>query len=164
MRRRGIDIGNAKSLRVVQTVRNLNELTSEISKTNHIIFQRVTRNPSFETERMLLRSYADLTIVDVPSRSFHRRDGWHEYSEEEWELVYFFKSYSGNNSDEGWAAYLVPKDAEVGERFYISELIEDVVAEEFWDSIIPAIDGEAIWSGKSLDLDASIYDEQFMVG
>ena len=164
MRRRGIDIGNAKSLRVVQTVRNLNELTSEISKSNHIIFQRVTRNPSFETERMLLRSYADLTIVDVSSRSFHRRDGWHEYSEEDWELVCFFKSYSGNNSDEGWAAYLVPKDAEVGERFYISELIEDVVAERFWNSIIPAIDGEAIWSGKSLDLDTSIYDEQFMVG
>ena len=164
MRRRGIDIGNAKNLRVVKTVRNLNELTSDICKTNHVMFQRVTRNPSFATERMLLRSYADLTIVDVPSRSFHRRDGWHEYSEEEWELVYFFKSYSGNNSDEGWAAYLVPIDAEVGERFYISELIEDVVAERFWGSIIPAIDGEAIWSGKDLVLDAAIYDESFIVG
>ena len=164
MRRRGIDIGNTKNLSVVKTVRNLNELTSQISKSNHIIFQRVTRNPSFETERMLLRSYADLTIVDVPSRSFHRRDGWHEYSEEEWELVYFFKSYSGNNSDEGWAAYLVPKDAEVGERFYIEEVIEDIVAEIFWGTAIPANDGEAFWNGKGLDLDTTVYDESFVVG
>ena len=164
MRRRGIDIGNAKNLRVVKTVRNLNELTSDISKTNHVLFQRVTRNPSFATERMLLRNYSDLTIVDVPSRSFYRRDGLQEYSEDQWELVHFFKSYSGNNSDEGWAAYLVPKDAEVGERFYIEEVIEDIVAEIFWGTAIPANDGEAFWNGKGLDLDTTVYDESFVVG
>ena len=164
MRRRGIDIGNTKNLSVVKTVRNLNELTSQISKSNHIIFQRVTRNPSFETERMLLRSLADLTIVDVPSRSFYIRDGLQEYSEDQWELVHFFKSYSGNNLDEGWVAYLVPKDAEVGERFYIEEVIEDIVAEIFWGTAIPANDGEAFWNGKGLDLDTTVYDESFVVG
>ena len=164
MRRRGIDIGNAKNLRVVKTVRNLNKLTSEISKSNHIIFQRITRNPSFETERMLLRSLADLTIVDVPSRSFHRRDGWYEYSEEEWELVHTFKSYSGNNSDDGWDSYIVPIDAQIGERFYVEDVIEDIVAETFWGTAIPAQDGEAIWNGIMLKIDYTLYNETFMVG
>ena len=164
MSRRGIDIGNTKNLRGVKTVRNLNELTSEISKANHIVFKREDRNPSFAKERMLLRNYADLAIVEVPSRSFYKSDGWYEYSEDEWELVHTFKSYSGNNSDEGWAAYLVPKDAEVGERFYIEEIIEDIVAEKFWGTAIRAKDGEAIWTGMMLKIDENVYDKNFMVG
>jgi hypothetical protein len=59
---------------------------------------------------------------------------------------------------------LVPKDAKEGERFYIEDVIDDIVAERFWGSIIRAKDGVGIWNGRNLEIDTKMYDKVFMVG
>jgi len=60
--------------------------------------------------------------------------------------------------------YLVPKDAREGERFYIEDVIGDIVAERFWGSIIRAKDGEAVWNGRNLEIDKSLYEKTFLIG
>ena len=60
--------------------------------------------------------------------------------------------------------YLVPKDAKEGERFYIEDVIDDIVAERFWDGIYRAKSGVGVWNGKDLEIDESLYEKTFLVG
>ena len=52
--------------------------------------------------------------------------------------------------------YLVPKDARGGERFYVEDVIDDIVAERFWDGIYRAQDGVGIWNGHSIEIDTKL--------
>ena len=60
--------------------------------------------------------------------------------------------------------YLVPKDAREGERFYVEDVIDDIVAERFWDGIYRAQDGVGIWNGHNIEIDTKLYVRVFMVG
>ena len=60
--------------------------------------------------------------------------------------------------------YLVPKDAREGERFYIEDVIDDIVVQRFWDSIIRAKDGVGIWNGRKLKIDKNCYKDTYVIG
>ena len=56
------------------------------------------------------------------------------------------------------------KTIKLGDRVYIEDLIEDIVAGAFWGSVSPAVDAEAIWNGSTLQIDHSAFDRFEKIG
>ena len=46
----------------------------------------------------------------------------------------------------------------------IEDIINDIVAERFWDGIYRAKSGVGIWNDMDLKIDESLYEENFLVG
>ena len=159
-----------KNLRTVKTIReksyDKDYLSAEDIRNNHIITKKIEPNEDFFSTRMLLKNYKTGAFKQVTDRQMFVQYGEHVYyPETEWEELLTFKKYRGSNYYlYTWAMYLVPKDAREGERFYVEDVIDDIVAERFWDGIYRAQDGVGIWNGHNIEIDTKLYDRVFMVG
>ena len=169
----GVQIDNllkGQNLRTVKTLREKNynkySLSVDDRNKNYLITKRIEPNEDFFSSRMLLKNYKTGEIKEVSDRHMFVQYGEYiTYSETEWEELLTFKIYQGSISYlYAWAIYLVPKDAKEGERFYVKDVIDDIVAERFWDGIYRAQDGVGIWNGHSIEIDTKLYDRVFMVG
>ena len=170
---RGIKIfehDRSKNLRTVKTIReksyDKDYLSAEDIRNNHIITKKIEPNEDFFSTRMLLKNYKTGALKQVTDRQMFVQYGEHVYyPETEWEELLTFKKYRGSNYYlYTWAMYLVPKDAKKGERFYIEDVIDDIVAERFWGGVYRAEDGVGTWDGKDIVIDKSLYDRMFLVG
>lgn len=165
-----IEIGNENNLRVVRTIREKNynkySLSAEDRNKNHLIAKTIKPNEDFFSTMLLLQNFKTGEIKHAKSRRIFVQYGREiNYPRDEWEKLLAYEIYQGSKDDlYTWAMYMVPKDAIEGERFYIEDVIGDIVAERFWDGIYRAKDGEAIWNGKDLEIDTKMYDKVFMVG
>ena len=157
-----------EKLRVVKTIkeRDYNDDASILKINAHILFREIEPNENFFQTLMLLRNYKDRRLKYVTGREMFVQYGeWKYYPENEWEELVSFKHYQGSKRDlYTWASYVVPRDAAEGERFYIPDIIGDIVAEEFWGSTYRAKDGVGIWNGNDIQIDKSIYKETFLIG
>ena len=157
-----------EKLRVVKTIREkeYNDDESILRINAHILFRRIEPNENFFTTLMLLRNYVDKRLTYVTARKMFVQYGeWKYYPENEWEELVSFRHYQGSKKDlYTWASYVVPKDAKKGERFYIPDIIGDIVAEQFWGSTYRAKDGVGVWNGEDLEIDESLYRETFIIG
>ena len=165
-----IEIQNNENLRVVKTIRgkdyDSNSLSAEDSDKNYLITKKIEPNEAFFSRRIVLQNYKTGEIKEVSDRKMFIQYGEEvNYPEDEWKELLNYKIYQGSKNDlYTWAMYLVPKDAKEGERFYLEDIIDDIVAERFWDGIYRAKDGVGIWNGKDLDIDESLYEKTFMIG
>jgi len=165
-----IEIGNENNLRVVRTIREKNynkySLSAEDRNKNHLITKTIKPNEDFFSTILLLRNYKTGEIEYAKSRRIFVQYGREiNYPIDEWEKLLAYEIYQGSKDDlYTWAMYLVPKDAIEGERFYVEDVIGDIVAERFWDGVYRAKDGEATWNGQDLEIDTKMYDKVFMVG
>ena len=157
-----------ENMRVVKTIREKEYDDDEtvLKLDAHIIFKQIEPNKSFFKKLMLLRNYKDGRTRYVTSRKMFVQYGEEvNYPEDEWKELLNYEIYQGSKKDlYTWAMYLVPKDAKDGERFYIEDIIGDIVAERFWEGIYRAKDGVGIWNGEDLEIDVSLYEETFMIG
>lgn len=169
----GVQIDNlvkGQNLRTVKTLREKNynkySLSVDDRNKNYLITKRIEPNEDFFSSRMLLKNYKTGEIKEVSDRHMFVQYGEYiTYSENEWEELLTYRIYQGSKRYlYTWAMYLVPKDAKEGERFYVEDVIDDIVAERFWDGIYRAQDGVGIWNGYSIEIDTRIYDRVFMVG
>ena len=165
-----IEIGNENNLRVVRTIREKNyhkySLSAEDRNKNYLITKTIKPNKDFFSSMLLLQNHRTGEIKHATSRRMFVQYGEEiNYPEDEWEKLLAYEIYQGSKNDlYTWAMYLVPKHAEEGERFYIEDVIDDIVAERFWGSVIRAKDGVGIWNGSNLEIDTKMYDKVFMVG
>ena len=169
----GVQIDNlvkGQNLRTVKTLRekdyNKYSLSAEDRNKNHLITKTIEPNEEFFSRMILLKNYKTGELKEVKDRHMFVQYGEHiTYSENEWEELLTYRIYQGSKSQlYTWAMYLVPKDAKEGERFYVKDVIDDIVAERFWDGIYRAQDGVGIWNGHSIEIDTKLYDRVFMVG
>ena len=162
-----IEIKNKDNLRVVKTIRNdVDALNIESKQGNHILTIKTEPNEDFIDRRMLLKNKKDGSIVDVTNRNFFVQYGEKmSYPFEEWDEILTYKDYQGYKHHlYEWGSYIVPKDAKKGELFYIEDIIQDIVAQRFWGSILRAKDGYAKWDGRYLEIDESLYEDYDIVG
>jgi len=165
-----IEIGNKDNLRVVRTIREKNynkySLSAEDRNKNHLITQTINPNKDFFSTMLLLQNYRTGQIEYATNRKMFVQYGREiNYPENEWKQLLAYEVYQGSKDDlYTWAMYLVPKDAKEGERFYIEDVIDDIVAERFWGSVIRAKDGVGIWNGRNLEIDKSLYEKTFLIG
>ena len=162
-----IEIKNSvtENLREIKTV-TYYELDEKMHQKNYILFKKIEPSSNFFKTFMLLRNIKTNEIKHVTSRKMFVQYGkWVNYPEAEWMEVLRYKDYTGKRERLfTWAAYVVPKNAKIGERFYIEDIIGDIKAEEFWGSVFRAKDGVGVWDGKDLDIDESLYDRVFLIG
>jgi len=165
-----IEIGNENNLRVVRTIREKNyqkySLSAEDRNKNYLVTQTIKPNQDFFSSMLLLQNYRTGEIKHATSRRMFVQYGEEiNYPEDEWEQLLAYEIYQGSKNDlYTWAMYLVPKDAEEGERFYIEDVIDDIVVQRFWDSIIRAKDGVGIWNGRNLEIDENYYKDTYVIG
>lgn len=159
-------LGNTKNLPVVQTVFNTYELNKAIEEGFKTIVVKRKSNPQLKLESMIFRNINSGEYAQATGRSMIVQYGTElEYPEDEWELIHKQTGYARPSSlITNWGAYVLPKDIKVGDRVYIEELIEDIVASAFWHSVSPADDAEAIWNGKYLEIDHAPYDRFHRIG
>ena len=165
-----IEIGNENNLRVVRTIREKNyqkySLSAEDRNKNYLVTQTIKPNQDFFSSMLLIQNYRTGEIKHATSRRMFVQYGEEiNYPEDEWEQLLAYEIYQGSKNDlYTWAMYLVPKDAEEGERFYIEDVIDDIVVQRFWDSIIRAKDGVGIWNGRNLEIDENYYKDTYVIG
>ena len=165
-----IEIQNDENLRIIKTIREKNytkySLSAEDRNKNHLITKTIVPNKDFFSSRIILQNYKTGEIKKVTSRKMYIQYGEEKnYPINEWEELLSYQIYQGSKEDlYTWAMYLVPRDAKVGERFYIVDIIDDIVAERFWGGIYRAKSGVGIWNGRNLNIDESIYEENFLIG
>ena len=142
-------------MRAVKTVYDLTKLNKAIKSGAKYEVHLLKNSPKLFEKQMLLRSIATGEIIEVPSRLHATRElGIMEYTEAEWELLHQFKRYARERKNTVvWGAYIIPKDVAVGERLQISDPLEDIFLQEFWDTKIYAFEIEATWDGERLVLD-----------
>ena len=159
-------LGNTKNLPVVQTVFNTYELNNAIEEGFKTIVVKRKSNPQLKLESMIFRNINSGEYAQATGRSMNVQYATTlEYPEDEWELIHKQTGYARPSSlITNWGAYVLPKDIKVGDRVYIEELIEDIVASAFWHSVSPADDAEAIWNGEYLEIDHAPYDRFHRIG
>ena len=165
-----IEIQNDENLRVIKTIREKNynkySLSAEDRNKNYLITKTIEPNEDFFSSRMILQNYKTGEIEKVTSRKMFVQYGEERnYPISEWKELLSYQVYQGTKKDlYTWAMYLVPKDAKDDERFYIEDIIDDIVAERFWDGIYRAKSGVGVWNGVNLEIDISLYEETFLIG
>jgi len=153
-------------MRAVKTVYTLAKLNKAIKSGAKYEVHLLKNSPKLFEKQLLLRNTATGEIVEVPSRSHPTRKlGMTFYPEAEWELLHQFKRYARERKNTVvWGAYIIPKDVAVGERLQISDPLEDIFLQEFWDTKIYAFEIEATWDGERLVLDRKSLSNFAVVG
>ena len=153
-------------MRAVKTVYTLTKLNKAIKAGGKYEVHLLKNSPKLFITQLLLRNTATGEIVEVPSRSHATRQlGMTFYPEAEWELLHQFKRYARERKNTVvWGAYIIPKDVAVGERLQISDPLEDIFLQEFWDTKIYAFQIEATWDGERLVLDRESLSHFAVVG
>lgn len=147
------------NLREILTTSSTKELNDARKSGDSVVIRKYKQNPRLMDKLLLLQNTQTGEIIEAPSRNYIRQYGEQVFfSRREWKLIFKFSSYSRRNPpSKDWAAYIVPKETKVGENVFISRLIEDLVACEFWSSRYAAESAIATWDGKDLIIDHNSY-------
>ena len=160
-------LGNKRQLRVVETTYDVDRLNAARQNGLQILIITVSKNPALMLRSLLLKNKDTGEIIQVSGWRVNRQYALPPlvFSEKEWELVYQVNDYARvRKSEQNWGAYILPERVGIGERLYIADLIEDVMATAFWGSVWYAADGIAEWNGTDLIIDLHEYDRFQMIG
>lgn len=152
-------VENSKNLPVVKSCFDTRTLNMAIEAGHQTCVVKVVSNPRLKLSGLLLRNKSTGQFEVVSSRQMPAQYARViEYSYEDWETVEELSGYARNRkANSGWGAYILPLGVQPGDRVYIEDLIEDVFASGFWRSVGAAADAEAIWTGRNLEIDHSVY-------
>lgn len=151
-------------LREIKTVTSIKEVNEANNAGDAVLIRKYTQNSQLFHKRLLLQSKQTGELVEVPSRNFIMQYGKAmSYPHKDWRLVFKVSSYSRTNPPcKDWGAYIVPKETQVGESVFISNLIEDLVACEFWSHKHAAENAIATWDGIDLIIDHNSYKRRLI--
>lgn len=159
-------IGNDRGLLEIETTYNCDRLNIAKENGSVCLITPIVRNPQLELHSLLLRNRENGEFVSVPSRAFHAQyTRFLEYPDSQWEKIQKVSGYGRTrDQSQNWGAYIFPKSLKIGTEVYIPDVIEDIVATEFWYTVWPAGDAIATWDGQELKIDHSVYDKLHLIG
>jgi hypothetical protein len=146
--------------RLIETIFELDEVNAHISNGRVVLFEPIQLNERLYREGFIFKNYTNGHCRFAESRRFPVQYGrWEELTEDNWEQILPVKIYARKRSlNFDWAAYVLPLHPQAGETFYIEDLVEDILVNEFWGEKIYAVDGIANWDGKVLEFRRELYD------
>jgi hypothetical protein len=124
--------------------------------------------PEFTKKRLKVQSSISGEVKDIPEsrKIIMQYTCQHVYFDpSEWVTIKEYLDYPRTKPEglsEGF--YIIPEDPKIGERLYISNLLEDFLVTEFWETIFIASSGFGIWTGSDLEIETSYFDSVHMVG
>jgi hypothetical protein len=152
-------LGNQDNLPVVTTCYSIYEFNEAVKNGHQTCIMKITDNEKLRLKGILLRNKTSGEYIVVKERRMYVQYGRiQEYPVDEWEAIYDVSGYARTRpAHEGWGAYILPHGVKPGDRLYIEDLLEDLVAFEFWYSVGAAVDGEGIWTGSTIEIDEKLY-------
>lgn len=137
-----------KPLRIIKTARSLESINKAIEDGYKPLIKKVEPSDKIQIMFMLVRNKKTGRIEQISDK----RDLWdpefknrEKIIDESYYYPYNFKS--------PFAAYLVPASIKKGERVVLEDLIEDYIGESWQGNAYRLASCEAIWDGKSFEID-----------
>jgi len=146
---------NTNNLRVVKTLFDLDEITQAQQEGNIIIMRDHVNHPLLTVGMHIYKNVKTGEYRKARGRTYTRQYSCEqitEYPIEEWEEVLFYRE-NLRKVDYDFGAYVLPGDAQVGEKFYIENLIESVYSGSFWEANFYSVDTDATWDGEDLKIE-----------
>jgi hypothetical protein len=139
--------------RVIKTARSLAEINEAVQNGFQLLFKRVEPSDKIRTKFKVVR-YKDTGVFEVFGD--YRENSFEMYHTGEYETVLDWTYYYPYTFSSPYAAYLIPKDIQIGERVFVEDLIEDFVGRIWNQGDTYRLEScEALWNGKDLEI---IYD------
>jgi hypothetical protein len=138
---------NLEGLRVIRTARDEASINEAARQGLFPLVKPVEPSPKIRSKYAVVQNK---TTGEIEVSGDYR---WYRRSEED-EVVIDFRFYYPHSFPSPFAAYLIPRDLPIGERVYLEDLIEDVVASR-WNQgdtyrLAACI---AVWNGKDFELE-----------
>ena len=155
----------ADKYRWARNLKRVRDINEAVERGENVVFVKREINPEFEKTMYVFRNIKTGELAEDYARStFHQYGRTYEYPEEEWELLHKYTQYAADRGiNDHWRAYILPADAEIGEYFYIDNVIQDIKLTDFWGPVL-ASDAVGVWDGKDLKIDHDSYDIPVMIG
>ena len=140
---------NAQGLRVIKTARDKDKINLAAKSGYRPIIKKVEPSDKIRTKYSVVQNKktGEIEIFgDYRMRSFSNNNN-------DFEIVIDWTFYYPYSFESPFAAYLIPKDIEIGERVFIEDLIEDFVGVSWNQGDTYRLDSsEAIWNGIDLEI------------
>lgn len=141
-------------LRVIKTARSLEDINVAIEDGFHTVVKKVEPNLAKIKSKYAVVKNKSTGKIEVLG---DMRSAGSKLMNKEYELVIDWTDYYPYSFESPFAAYMVPKDIEIGEHVILEDLIEDFVGSEWNGRHFYRLDScEAVWNGKDFDI---LYDE-----
>ena len=139
------DLQDKKALRVIETVRNVENIDYKIDSDYKPLIIKIVPSKKLTLLHTVTRNQKTGEINYVADTS----GGWWDIDADiiGEEYIYPYKS------ETPYAMYLVPSDIQVGERVILNDLIEDYIGSYINGIPYRLKQCEAIWNGKGFDID-----------
>lgn len=146
--------GQTENLRVIETARNVEAINKAIKEGFTALIRKVTPSPDIIVKYAILQHKETKEIKDITDI----RDIAYYNKTDMYELIVDWAYYYPYHFTNPYAAYLIPKDIQVGERVFLRDLIEDYVG-SFWNQSdkYRLKSCEAIWNVTDVEIQ---YDQK----
>lgn len=144
---------NQPDLRVIKTARDESSINDAIKAGFKALIKKVEPSPLIKTKFSVVQNKKTGTIrVYGDYRGNYLLENIHE-DEKDFETVIDWTEYYPYSFKSPFAAYLIPKDIQVGERVFVEDLIEDFVGKAWNQGDRFRLNScEAIWNGTDLEI------------
>lgn len=155
---------SSKGLRIIKTARDEKSINEAAKSGFFPLIKKVEPNYNIRSKYALGqdKESGEIKVIYDFRQSFQEnRPTYTSLFEEEksdtnrknFEEIIDWTYYYPHNFPSPFAAYLIPKDIQIGERVFLEDLIEDYI-EGFWNqgNVFRLKNSEAIWNGKDLDI------------
>ena len=138
---------NTNNLRIIETARNEDAINNAVDRGFKALVKPVIPSEDIKSKLAVYQNkHTGRIIVSGDFRYTFDRD-------ENYETVMDFTYYYPHSFESPFAAYLVPKNIEVGERVFLEDLIEDIVGHCWNQGNAYRLEScEAIWNGENFDI------------
>ena len=138
---------NMDNIRIVKTARDKKSINEAASKGLLPLLKKVVPSSEIRSKYAVMQNKKTGEIMVIGDyRIFHELEGNPVLV-----TVIDWTEYYPHNFASPFAAYLIPKDIQIGERVFIEDLIEDYVGATWNQGDTYRLEScEAIWNGKDL--------------
>ncbi len=136
---------NSQGLRVIKTARDENSINKAAKSGLYPLIKEVKPSDKIRSKYSVVQH--KLT-GEIKILGDYR---WNDL--EEYEVVIDWTFYYPHSFKSPFAAYLIPKDIQIGERVFIEDLIEDFIGASWNQGDTYRLEScEAIWNGTDLEI------------
>jgi hypothetical protein len=140
---------NMDNIRIVKTARDKKSINEAASKGLLPLLKKVVPSSEIRSKYAVMQNKKTGEIMVIGDyRIFHELEGNPVLV-----TVIDWTEYYPHNFASPFAAYLIPKDIQIGERVFIEDLIEDYVGASWNQGDTFRLEScDAIWNGKDLEI------------
>lgn len=137
------------NIRIVKTARDKNSINEAASKGLQPLLKKVVPSSEIRSKYAVIQNKMTGEIEVIGDyRIFHNLK-----ENPDLVTVIDWTEYYPHNFASPFAAYLIPKDIQIGERVFIEDLIEDYVGASWNQGDTFRLEScDAIWNGKDLEI------------